>query len=111
MRSFTSDRFKKILAKGLRQFDSSNRFRILFKGKVPVGLIECHNLSPAEKGLKPHNAVVSLNESLSWGDTSALPLVTFPEWEDITGGTPPVVRDVWGDSDTWGNSDQWGEPF
>lgn len=109
MRSFSSQRFKEIIAKGLRQFDNSLRFRILFRGKVPVGLIECHNLSPAEKGLKIHNPIVDLNTARSWGDTSPLPLMVFPDWADFIGPDPD--QDQWGNSDVWGYSDQWGTEF
>jgi hypothetical protein len=48
------------LRSGLRQYSNNPR-------GVP-GLVECHNLAPAEQGLEPHEEITNLgDDSVSWG--------------------------------------------
>ena len=48
------------LRSGLRRYGNNPRYT--------PGLVECHNLAPAEQGLEPHDEITNLgDDGVSWG--------------------------------------------
>lgn len=84
MKGFSSGSFAEVLSKGLRPFAENKR--------SDVGLLECHNLCPAEKGLELHEQIYSINSG-SWG--SGVPWIYLQDAAGVlvegSGGEPVEV--------------------
>ncbi len=95
------------LKSGLRRFANNPR-------GVP-GLVECHNLAPAEQGLEPHEEITNLGRSgISWGGegtytpTAVTRTITI-RVTDYVDSTELQTVAVYLDTVSKGNTDAAGE--
>ena len=102
-----TDTFDKALRSGLRRFSNNPR-------NMP-GLIECHNLAPAEQGLEAHEEITDLGGSgISWGgegvySAGAITRTITIRVTDYVSDTELETVAVYIDSVSKGNTDVNGE--